>query len=80
MIMMKITVRYFASISDSIGKSSEILNVDHSVTVREVWQSVSNKVCYSGAVLVAVNHEYCSMNYKLNEMDELAFFPPVTGG
>jgi molybdopterin converting factor small subunit len=30
--------------------------------------------------MVAVNHEYVDMNYPLKDHDEIAFFPPVTGG
>lgn len=31
-------------------------------------------------VLVAVNQEMCSMDMSIDEGDEVAFFPPVTGG
>jgi molybdopterin synthase sulfur carrier subunit len=30
--------------------------------------------------LVAVNHKYVDFKYVLKEGDEIAFFPPVTGG
>ena len=30
--------------------------------------------------MIAVNHEYVSENHSLNNNDEIAFFPPVTGG
>jgi molybdopterin synthase sulfur carrier subunit len=33
-----------------------------------------------GKALVAVNQEMTSDNTKLNDNDEIAFFPPVTGG
>ena len=35
---------------------------------------------YTGKVMVAVNHEYVDMSHLLNKNDEVAFFPPVTGG
>jgi molybdopterin synthase sulfur carrier subunit len=31
-------------------------------------------------VRVAVNHDMAAANAPLNEGDEVAFFPPVTGG
>ena len=34
----------------------------------------------SDKLLVAVNQEICSLGTTLNEGDEVAFFPPVTGG
>ena len=33
-----------------------------------------------GTVKVAVNHEYVSLDHKLKPNDEVALFPPVTGG
>ncbi len=33
-----------------------------------------------GAVRVAVNQEYVPFDHPLAEGDEVAFFPPVTGG
>ena len=31
-------------------------------------------------VMFAVNHEYVGKDFKLKHGDEIAFFPPVTGG
>lgn len=31
-------------------------------------------------VRVAVNQEYVGLNHPLDPIDEVAFFPPVTGG
>lgn len=32
------------------------------------------------AIRVAVNHEHVSVEHRLQPGDEVAFFPPVTGG
>ena len=79
-IIMVIVVKYFASISDAIGKASEKINIQPGVTVDDVWSDVSKDKQYTGKVMVAVNHEYVDMNYPLKDHDEIAFFPPVTGG
>lgn len=34
----------------------------------------------SGRALVAVNQELVDDHFKVNDNDEIAFFPPVTGG
>ena len=79
-IIMVIVVKYFASISDAIGKTSEKIVLQHEMTVGEVWTDVSKNIKYAGKVMMAVNHEYVDDNYLLTDEDEVAFFPPVTGG
>ena len=80
LIIMVIVVKYFASISDEIGKASEKINIQPGFTADDVWSDVSKDIKYTGKVMVAVNHEYVDMNYPLKDHDEIAFFPPVTGG
>ena len=77
---MVIVVKYFASISDAIGKTSEQIEWQAKMTAGDVWEDVSKNIKYTGKVMVAVNHEYADMSCLLSENDEIAFFPPVTGG
>ena len=77
---MVIVVKYFASISDAVGKTSEKIVLQHEMTVGEVWTDVSKNIKYAGKVMTAVNHKYVDENYLLTDEDEVAFFPPVTGG
>ena len=77
---MVIVVKYFASTSDAVGKTSEKIVLQHEMTVGEVWTDVSKNIKYIGKVMTAVNHEYVDENYLLKDKDEVAFFPPVTGG
>ena len=79
-IIMVIVVKYFASISDAIGKTSEQIEWQDKITAGDIWTDVSKNIKYTGKVMVAVNHEYVDMSYLLSENDEIAFFPPVTGG
>ena len=77
---MVIVVKYFASISDAVGKTSEKIVLQHEMTAGEVWTDVSKNIKYVGKVMTAVNHEYVDENHLLRNEDEVAFFPPVTGG
>ena len=79
-IIMIIVVKYFASISDVVGKTSETIDIKQDKTAGDVWSDVSKNIKYNGTVMVAVNHEYVGMNHILKDNDEVAFFPPVTGG
>lgn len=42
----------------------------------DIWNEFLNK----DKALVAVNHVLCDDDKALNTNDEVAFFPPVTGG
>ena len=79
-IIMIIVVKYFASISDIVGKTSEKMDIKQNQTVGDIWSDVSKNIKYTGKVMAAVNHKYVDINHVLKDDDELAFFPPVTGG
>jgi len=51
-------------------------------TVSGVWRQVAGDGDdMNGAnVLAAVNHEYAAPDTPVKDGDEVAFFPPVTGG
>jgi len=76
---MNITVKYFASLREQQGKSEEILDLNEETSIAEVWESVtgSNE---AENVLMAINMEYVKPDAIVKDGDEIAFFPPVTGG
>lgn len=77
---MKIKLQYFASLREQIGRSGDELECDTSTTVIEAWQQATGQPELFSDLLIAVNQEYSSPDTLLQEGDELAFFPPVTGG
>jgi len=77
---MSIKVLYFASLKEQFGCSEEQLNVGNLSTVGEVWQQVSAEQNVPQHVLFAVNQEYAQLDTLIKSGDEVAFFPPVTGG
>jgi molybdopterin synthase sulfur carrier subunit len=77
--MATITVRYFASIRETLGRSDERLEVAAGESVLGVWRRVSGKPLPANT-LVAINHEYSTLDAPVRGGDEVAFFPPVTGG
>lgn len=46
----------------------------------EVWALASDGAALPENVLMAVNLEYVSADHPVVDGDEIAFFPPVTGG
>ncbi len=77
---MEIDVKFFASLRDRMGRTSDKVTFDkQAATVAEVWEQVSSEPMPSN-ILVAVNKEYTDLSQELKSGDEVAFFPPVTGG
>jgi len=77
---MSIKVRYFASLKESIGRSEDELVFTKTMSVADVWKQVSNGKERSDNILAAVNMDYVQFDYLVKDADEVAFFPPVTGG
>ncbi|ALG69010.1 MoaD/ThiS family protein [Beggiatoa leptomitoformis] len=76
---MSITVKFFASLRQLVGKKEVQLDIVHTLTASDVWAQVCNDPLPTHA-LIAINLEYVSPETCVKEGDEVAFFPPVTGG
>lgn len=77
---MAITVKFFASLRELVGKSEVRLETAHPVTVTEVWMMACDSTNFPSHILSAVNLEYVDRDTLVQANDEIAFFPPVTGG
>lgn len=77
---MSIKVRYFASLKELVGRSEDTLTVTSSLTADQVWQQLNAPKALPANVLVALNMNYVTLDTEITDGDELAFFPPVTGG
>ena len=77
---MSIKVRYFASLGERLGRSESELAYSQALTVKEVWQLDTAGKSMPDNILSAVNMEYAGHDTQVLDGDEVAFFPPVTGG
>ena len=81
-------IKYFSWIKEHIGKPEEIIELpDNVTTISELMNYLNNlnddykKVFEKKDLIkIAVNKTYCSIETKISDNDEIAFFPPVTGG
>jgi sulfur-carrier protein len=83
---MKVNLRYFASLREALG-ASESVNVEPGQSVGELRDSLlarggahAQVLARGRAVRCALNQTLCDEQAVLADGDELAFFPPVTGG
>ena len=76
---MAIKVRFFASLKEKLGRDSDALDFDQAIDVAEVWKRVVASEMPENT-LAAVNMEYVDLQCLVLDGDEVAFFPPVTGG
>ncbi len=83
---MKVNVKYFASIRESVGTGSEPLQTT-ATTLGELRDELiarggahAQSLARGRAVRVALNQVMSGEDAALTEGCEVAFFPPVTGG
>lgn len=77
---MTIQVKYFASLRDRLGRAEDRLDAAAGLTVAEVWAMLWPGTPLPSNTLTAVNMEYAEPTQIVRDGDEVAFFPPVTGG
>ena len=81
---MKVMVRYFASIREATGVKEEEIELPDGGTIetliREAKALHSMLEVQNRVIIVSVNGEFVEANRRLNATDEVAIFPPVSGG
>lgn len=86
---MKITVKYFASVREAIGQSSEAVQTSAATLGQLRTELIARGGAYTEsldaafkgrALRMALNQDMSDDQAVLSEGCEVAFFPPVTGG
>ena len=81
-------VKYFSWIKEHIGKSEEVIDLPIDITtIKELIIYLENlnenyRLAFEkkNLIKIAINQSYSSLDDKIDNNDEIAFFPPVTGG
>lgn len=81
-------ILYFAWVRQKIGKSEEELELPVGVTtiaelvdwLRSRGEVYADALADTGRLRAARNREHAPFDSTLADTDEIAFFPPVTGG
>ncbi len=80
-------ILFFASLRERLQCDQETFNdITGISTAQDVVDRLSERgapwdtALENGKILVSINQEMASLNSAVNADDEIAFFPPVTGG
>jgi molybdopterin synthase sulfur carrier subunit len=78
------TVRFFAALREAVGRSEVEWELAEGATVEvliaHLQASVPGLASWAGRAWIAVNRRYAAADTRLHDGDEVAFFPPVSGG
>lgn len=80
---MSIKILYFGRLAEAVGvRHAELALADGDTMLESVRQQLISKhpALADPTIRMAVNHTLVNENLSINDGDELAFFPPVSGG
>lgn len=81
---IRVRVLFFGAAREAINADEEWLDVRAPATIASVFEEVLEHYTelrrFGRSLLVAVNEEYAPVDREVHEGDELAVFPPVSGG
>ena len=81
---MRIEVRYFASLVQRVGQGTESVELSPGADVAALWRDLVAR--HPGLAdlpfrpLVACDLDYAAWDRTLDDVREVAFLPPVSGG
>jgi sulfur-carrier protein len=85
-LSITVKLRFFASLREKLGEG-EALDLPEGSTVAAAREALlaregihAEALARGRSVRAALNQKMCAESAVLSEGDELAFFPPVTGG
>lgn len=77
---MPITVKFFARLREELNLDEIQIEAISGMSALDVWQIATEQALLPAKTLIAVNQEYATAEQEVKDNDEVAFFPPVTGG
>ena len=83
-MIMEIEIRLYATLRDKIGERRITVDLEEPFDVKNLTETVKAKYPVMSesvdSAVVSVNRAFATMETPVNEGDEIAMFPPVSGG
>jgi molybdopterin converting factor subunit 1 len=81
---MRVEVILFARLREIVGRERVSIQRQEMLTVRDVWEGLQAQYPqiegFGRSLLFSVNQEFAGFETQIREGDEIAIFPPVSGG
>jgi molybdopterin synthase catalytic subunit len=81
---MRVRILFFGVLKDLVGRSSEDADFSEGADLRAVFDTVAARCPplkeMARSIVVARNREFANLTTKIEDGDEVAFLPPVSGG
>jgi molybdopterin synthase sulfur carrier subunit len=77
---MSVKVLFFASLRETLNLAEATIDANLVPDVQHVWQVSTQNKPLPNNILIALNQQYADLQTAVKAGDEVAFFPPVTGG
>jgi MoaE-MoaD fusion protein len=81
---MRVRVLFFGMLKDLVGRTSEEADFPQGSSLRAVFDAYAARFPllgeFSKSIVLARNHEFAEPSAAVQDGDEIAFLPPVSGG
>jgi molybdopterin synthase catalytic subunit/molybdopterin converting factor small subunit len=80
---MRVRVLFFGMLRDLVGRSSELLELPPEASVSDLlacYRDLPRMSEFLPSLAISVNQEYARPDARLQDKDEVALLPPVSGG
>jgi molybdopterin synthase catalytic subunit len=83
-LFMQVRILFFGVLKEVAGRGSDTLELPGVATLRDVFTRYEEQLpqlrTLSKSIAMSINREFATLDSKLEDGDEIAFLPPVSGG